>query len=177
MDLQDSWEKALKYTEIVRGRIKPLQTFEATTLPYVFLAESKVNLGDTVVRKGEVIVEKPSIILPNYLPKFEGFEFDQTMSTGENSLITFLLVRGIRFPSFKYNNKIESLDIKEERIKKVVEQYLHELQNKEDVSTGLLTGPEDVWQFSILILICHQILRQTDGDIRRLLDEYRKGES
>jgi len=40
MDIHDSWEKALKATEIIRPRVQPLQTFEATQIPYVFLAES-----------------------------------------------------------------------------------------------------------------------------------------
>jgi hypothetical protein len=73
----------------------------------------------------------------------------------------------------KYNNKTDSLDVQEGRLKKVLEKYLGELQQREDIHTGLLTGSEDVWQFSILIFICHQILKQADGDIRRLLDEYR----
>ncbi|MBI4711459.1 MAG: hypothetical protein HY767_03240, partial [Candidatus Omnitrophica bacterium] len=94
MYIHDYWEKALKSTEIIRPRVQPLQTFEATQIPYVFLAESAVNQGDTVVRKGEVTVDKPSIILPPNLPQFEGFEFDKEFSGVEDYLTTFLFVRG-----------------------------------------------------------------------------------
>lgn len=174
MDIHDSWDKALKGTEIVRPRVQPLQTFEATHIPYVFLAESAVNHGDTVVRRGEVAVDKPSIILPPHLPQFEGFEFEKKFSGVEDYLTTFLLVRGIRFPSMKYENKIASLDVREERLSKAVEFFSRELQRQENVTTGLVIGPEDCWQFSVLIFICSQIVRSADGDIRRLFDRFRE---
>ena len=174
MDIQDHWEKALKNTEIVRPRVTPLQTFAATELPYILLAESAVNMGDTVVRKGEVVVEKPSIILPSNLPQFEGFEPEDEPSFNPDTLINFLLVRGVRFPSLKYNNKTVSLDVYEGRLKSAVEHYTHELEKVENVSTGLIVGPEDSWQFSVLIFIGTQMLRQADKDIRKLLDDFRK---
>ncbi len=177
MDIQGHWEKALKGTEIVRPRVQPLQTFEATHLPYIFLAESFVNTGDTVVRKGEIVVEKPAIILPQNLPQFEGFEFEKEFPSQQDFLSTFFLVRGIKFPSLKYNNKTDSLDIREGKMRAAIEHYLHELQKKEDVSTGLLVGPEDCWQFSVLIFICSQILKQSDGDIRKLFDRFRNESS
>lgn len=174
MNIHDSWEKALKSTEIHRPRVQPLQTFEATQIPYVFLAESVVNKGDTVVRTGEVTVEKPSIILPPHLPQFEGFEFDKQFAGVEDYLTTFLLVRGIRFPSMKYENKVASLDVREEKLSKAIEFFSHKLQHQENVTTGLVIGPEDCWQFSVLIFICSQIARSAEGDIRKLFDRFRE---
>lgn len=174
MDIRESWEKALKHTEIVRPRVQPLQTFETTQIPYVFLAESSINRGDTVVRKGEVSVEKPSIILPPYLPQFEGFEFEKKFSGVDDYLTTFLFVRGIRFPSMKYENKTASLDVREEKLSKAVESFLQVLQRQENISTGLVIGPEDCWQFSVLIFICGQITRSAEGDIRNLFDRFGK---
>lgn len=173
MDIHESWEKALKHTEIIRPRVQPLQTFEATQIPYIFLAESIVNHGDTVVRKGEVTVEKPSIILPPNLPQFEGFEFEKNFSGVEDYLTTFLLVRGIRFPSLKYENKIDSLDVREEKLLKAIESFSHMLQRQENVTAGLVVGPEDCWQFSILIFICSQVVRSAEGDIRKLFDRFK----
>lgn len=172
MDIHESWEKALRSTEIIRPRVQPLQTFESTQIPYVFLAESIVNPGDTVVRKGEVTVDKPTIILPPDLPQFEGFEFDQKFSGVEDYLTTFLMVRGIRFPSMKYENKIASLDLREEKLSKAIEFFSRMLQRQENVSTGLVIGPEDCWQFSVLIFICGQITRSAEGDIRKLFDRF-----
>lgn len=174
MDIQEYWEKALKHTEIHRPRVRPLLTFEATRLPYIFLAESLVNQGDTVVRRGEVLVERPSLILPSDFPRFEGFDFEKEWHTSQDVITNFLLFRGVRFPSLKYNNRTSSLEVYEGGLSKAIKHYLKELEHSENVSTGLMSGPEDCWQFSVLIFICAQVIRSADGDIRKLLEELRK---
>ncbi len=174
MDIQDRWEKALKKTRIIRSRAQELQTFSDTNLPYTFLSEAIINAGDTVVRKGEVIVEKPAIILPSNLPQFEGFDFEEEFSLGQDMVTNFLLVRGVTFPSMKYDNKTQSLNIYEGHIDKAIAYYSDMLQRKEDVHSGLVVGPEDCWQFSVLIFICSQVARSANSDIRRLIDFLRR---
>jgi hypothetical protein len=174
MDIEKAWEKALKYTEIIRPRVEPLNTFKTTRLPYIFLAESSVNVGDSVVRKGEVLVEKPSIILPPDSPQLEGFDFKDVSKYQQDTIINFLLVRGIRLPSLKYNNKTYLLDIFEGRLSKAIKKYSRELQKEENVTSSLIIGPEDCWQFSILIFVCMQIVRSTDNDIKELMDRGRR---
>ncbi len=173
MNIQDAWEKALKHTEVVRPRIQELHTFQETKLHYVSLAESSVNDGDTVVRRGEIVVEKPSLILPGYRPQFEGFDFDPELN--QDVLTNFLLVRGISFPSLRYNNHTHSLDLFEGGMKKWADHFLDDFQKKEDVHTGLILGPEDCWQFSVMVFICGQIMKQAQGDIKRILDRQRRG--
>jgi len=174
LDIHESWEKALKQTEIIRPRVQPLSTFEATQLPYVFLAESAVNRGDTVVRKGKVTVDKPSIILPPCMPQLEGFDFDKKFSGTSDYLTTFLLMRGIRFPSMKYENKVNTLEVFEGKLRQAIDRYSERLQQQENVTTGLVIGPEDCWQFSVLIFVCVQALRSADGDIRKIFDRFRE---
>ena len=174
MDIQEKWEKALENTEIIRPRIQELLTFSHTDLPYIFLSESSINIGNAVVRKGSVLVEKPSLILPLGLPQFEGFDFENESDINEDMVANFLIVRGIRFPSLKYNNKTYFLDIFEGRLKKAIENYRDKLQREENVTTGLIVGPEDCWQFSVLIFVCTQVIRSADSDIRKLLDEFKK---
>ena len=172
MDIQENWEKALKFTEIIRPRVEPLAVFAATELPYIFLAESLVNMGDTVVRQGKVLVEKPSIILPSNLPQFEGFDSEEEAVWNSLMMANFLFIRGVRFPSMKYNNKTDSLDIYEGKLKAAIEHYRQNLQKKENVSTGLIIGLEDCWQFSVLIFIASQVMRQAEGDIKKLWDKF-----
>ena len=174
MDFYDAWTKALKNTEIIRSRVSALQTYHETRVPYIFLAASSVNEGDTVVRKGDIVVEKPSLILPPNLPQLEGFEFDPKFGADVNSMFQFLLVRGVSLPSFKYNNTTHTLDIFEGNIDEAIKNFHKELLETENVTTGLLVGPEDVWQFSILIFICSQIARNTEMDLRRLMDDFKK---
>ncbi|MBU1007320.1 MAG: hypothetical protein KKH08_07030 [Candidatus Omnitrophica bacterium] len=176
MNIQDAWEKALKKTKIIRPRAQGLQTFSDTSLSYMFLAEALVNKGDTIVRQGEILVEKPAIILPSNLPLFEGFDFEKEFDLGLDMVTNFLLVRGVSFPSMKYNNKAEALKIYDGHVEKAVEYYSDMLQRKEDVNMGLVVGSEDCWQFSVLIFICTQIARSANTDIKRLLDNFKKND-
>ncbi len=174
MDLHASWEKALRETDIVRSRVSALQTFAETKVPYILLSPSLINEGDTVVRTGEVLVHKPTLILPPNVPQLEGFEFKDGDSFKEESMINFLMVRGITLPSMKYDNKVFSLNVFEGKMEEAVGNYGNRLQREENTSTGLICGPDEIWQLSLLIFICSQIAKNSSVDIRRLLEEYHK---
>ena len=174
MDIQELWERALKRTEILRMRLQDLATFEATAMSYVFLAESSVNTGDTVVRTGQVLIERPTIILPNFSPQFEGFEFDPAMHLSENSLSTFLLIRVVQFPSLKYRHERSSLEVMERSLQQAIDQFTRQLTIAEDIKTGLVVGPEEAWQFSVLILVGALVVRSAHGDLRRILDDWKR---
>ena len=173
MDIQEAWTKAIKETEIIRSRVLSLHTFDQTNVGYILLSGSAINPGDTVVRAGEVVVDKPSLILPPNIPQFEGFSFDK-LTASDDALINFLMIRGVSLPSLKYDNKINTLDIFEGKVEDAIKHYGNRLQREENTSTGLLVGPEDVWQFSLLIFICSQIAKNSSTDIRRLLDEFKR---
>ena len=96
MNPSELWDRAVKKTEIVRPRVTPLATHDVTRLPYICLSESSVNAGDTAVRKGEVLVQRPSIVLPFNAPQFEGFDFEKEMRVNEDFFKSFLLVRGVQ---------------------------------------------------------------------------------
>ena len=174
MDIQELWDKALKRTEIIRMRVQDLATFEATAVPYIFLAESALNQGDTVVRRGQVLIERPSIVLPSFSPRFEGFEFDKDLHVTDDTMATFLFVRGIQFPSLKYRHQLSSMDLAEQSLQKTIEQFKQQLAVAEDIKTGLVIGPEDVWQFSVLLLVGALVVRSAEGDLRRILEEWRR---
>jgi len=162
----------LRETEIIRPRVQALKTHADTKVPYIFLAESTVNVGDTVARTGEITVEKPSLILPPHVPQFEGFEFDDEDGYDPDSFINFLLVRGIHIPSLRYNNTTSSLTVVEGGLDAAVKRHLAQLEQHENVQAGLLTGPEDCWQFSVIVYACTQIARNAEQDIRKLLADY-----
>ena len=174
MDIQELWDKARKHTEILRMRLADLSTFDATAVPYTFLAESSLNPGDTVVRKGQVLIERPAIVLPGFSPQFEGFAFDTDLHVSEDAVTTLLLVRGIQFPSLKYRHQISSLDVFEASLQKAITHFTDQLTTAEDIKTGLVIGPEDTWQFSLLLLVGAMVVRSAEGDLRRILDAWRK---
>lgn len=173
MDLQALWDKARQQTEIIRMRLQDLASFETTVVPYVFLAESSLHAGDTVVRKGHVLIERPSIILPKLSPQFEGFALED-LHLNDDALATFLLVRGIQFPSLRYRHEVSSLDLLETSLQQAIEHYQDQLKRTEDVTTGLVIGPEEAWQLSVLLLVGALVVRSAEGDLRRILEEWRK---
>jgi hypothetical protein len=114
------------------------------------------------------------LILPPNIPQLEGFDFGGEDSFKEDTMINFLMVRGITLPSMKYDNKISSLNVFEGKIEDAIGNYGNRLQREENTSAGLICGPDEVWQLSLLIFVCSQIAKNSSTDIRRLLDEYHK---
>jgi len=171
MDFYDLWMKTLKQTRIIRSRVKSLRTDDDTPMPYIFLAESRINRGDTVVRQGEVKIQRPALILPPNMPQFEGFDLEEAAQAFPDSVANFFLVRGISIPSYHYNNTTCRLDVFEGDLERAAAHYQDELARQENVRTGLITGPEDCWPFSILLYNCTQVLKNAGQDIRRLMDD------
>ena len=173
MDIYEHWTKALKRTEIIRPRVQSLLSNSDTPVPYIMLSSSSVNVGDTVVRKGEVVAQKPALFLPPASPQIEGFEFGMEGSFQQEAFVNFLLVRGITLPSMKYNNTTNSLEVFEGDLPKAVSHFGNFLQRQENVTTGLIVGPEEGWQFSVLVYVCSQVVRNAEADIRNLLKEFK----
>ena len=167
MNIQDAWENALKNTEIVRPRVLPLSQLEATALPYILLSPSG---STTIVRRGEVVVERPAIVLPQNMPQFEGFDFEEEMGIDGEFLKSFFLVRGVRFPSLKYQNISSTQETYSGHLPSAVEHFANRFQREENVKSGLLTGPSETWPMSVLVFVCGQVVKSADGDIRRLLE-------
>ena len=170
MNLGDRWEKALGKTEVLRFHAGTLFTFKPTELPYLFLAESSVNVGDTVVRRGKILVHEPAIFLPPNFPQFEGFEFEKDYQVEEDAVRTFLLVRGVSFPSLKYRNEISTIDLYENSLSKAINHFSHQLEMKEDIYTALIVGPEDCWQFSVLIFVSAMVTKSAPDDLKKFFE-------
>jgi len=174
MDLEEQWEQALETTEIIKLRMPKLSTFEMTKVPYIFLAESEINSGDTIVRQGTIFVKKPSIILPGNMPQFEGFEFEEDLDVREETVNTFFLVRGVTFPSLKFKNETAKLDIYEGGLSKAIKHFKEEIDRKEDIYSGLISGSAEFWQLSIIIYVGTLMAKSLPADIENLHEKFRK---
>ena len=175
MDFEEIWEKTLEETEILRYRIKQLSVTSETKVNYYLLSESTVTKGDTVVRKGEINVMKPSLLLPPNNPQFLGFDLDEDEEEFkmDNNFINFLLIRGVSLPSLKYNNETNCINIFEGELSKAIDHYQKSFQKKEDVKTGLIVGPSSYWQLSLLVFICSQMSKNAEQDIKNLIKQYK----
>jgi hypothetical protein len=106
--------------------------------------------------------------------QFEGFDIEEDLQMNEDLLKTFFLVRGVKFPSLKYNNKTDALTVYEGKLQGAIEFHHNRLQREEDARTGLIVGREDVWPFAILLFIGNQMLRSADRDVKNLFDDYHR---
>ena len=89
-------------------------------------------------------------------------------------MATFLLIRGIQFPSLKYRHQTSSLDVCEGSLQQSIERFTDQLKAAEDIRTGLVVGPEEAWQFSLLLMVGALVVRSAEGDLRRLFEAWRK---
>ena len=169
MDLSKKFEEAVRKTRIIRSRYRTLNTFEATTLPYVLIGRSVVSRNTTVIREGTVEVGRAMVHLPDGLPQFDGFDFAASTSMRDETVTTFLLVRGVRLPSLKYRNSSQRLEVSEQPVEREIARVLETLSRKEDLDTGVIVGITDVWQFSLLMYVFSQVARSAGGDARAIL--------
>lgn len=170
MNLANRWQKAVRQTNVLRWRKTHLATFDNTILKYSFLGESSVNSGDTVQRKGRIVVHKPLLILPESMPQFEGFDFLKDLGVDEDELSRFLLIRGVSFPSLKYRHETDSISVLEKPLDDATKYILEKLDKENNTDTGLLVGPEDCWQLSVIIYAGGLMSRSASRDINRLTD-------
>lgn len=161
MNIEELWLKAIDKTEIYRARLRYLYTFDQTALPYIYMAESALNAGDVIVRRGNIVAERPLVFMPGNLPQFEGFQMPD--------VAPFLFMRGVAFPTMKYSNETHKLDVIPGPLSKAVERYKKQLEQKEDVATGLVVAPEDCWQFAILIYAAALAAKSIPEDIKNIL--------
>lgn len=173
MDLEEKWQRTLEETKIVKFYHPHLASQEATDLPYIFIGASVVNVGDTVIRKGRVIVDRPMIVLPQNMPQFSGFEFEEYGADAKDMQL-FFMVRGINFPSLKYKHESSDIEVVSKEPEAVLDQYRNDLEKEEDFTTGLVYGPVECWQLSILVYIGMLINRSAAKDVERYLNELRK---
>ena len=173
MDIEEIWQKALKNTQILRMRLARLDSYSGTELSYVFLAESEINIGDTIVRKGTVEVDKPLIYLSDGSPQFYGFEFEEKLKISTETIKTFLLLRGVNFPSFKYTHNSQ-IEVCEGPLDDSIEKYSDMLAKQENVDTGLVVGLADYWQFCILVYVANLVAKSVPYEIKKLLEKLKE---
>lgn len=170
IDINKKWEEALKNTRIIKSRYKKLETFKKTTVPYVLLSNSLVNKDSTVVRKGKVEISPAFIHLPYGEFELKGFNFKETTNYSEETIKSFLLIRGVQLPSLKYNNTQIKLEVVNKTLEETISHYKKIFQRIEDTDTGLIVAIPDIWQFSLIIYIASLVLKSADNDIKNYID-------
>lgn len=176
MSLQ-SYQKfieAVRNTKILRSRKNHLFTFGNTILPYIILANSSINLGNCIIRTGEVVVEKPQILVANDLTSFEGFESEK--NDKELDQVRFALMsRGILLPQMNYKNSTQRLNVISDKLEVAVEREMNRLEDANDSRTGVIQCNEDTWNLALLHYVLTQIARSSSSNMQEYFERYPLG--
>lgn len=152
-------------TEILRAPKQSLYTFGTTNITYFLVtqpsyAESKDEVGETVVREGKVVAERPRIVTPFYLSRLEGFGtearryFDSLMTEhGPNAAGVF----------YTYRNEPKDLNIISDSLPSVVDKINTEIDQRGDTLSAIIRGVDTLWDVSLLKFI-FELTRQSVGD-------------
>lgn len=162
MDKYQRLKYALENTRILRQSKLYISTFISTELPYYLLTEAPDD--ETELRKGCVIVEKPMIIIPQYIAEnyFEGFGDDQL-----EYLQTLMLHPAFKGLGYRYKNvdkKIELIDKGLNEVLKIVDREI----KRENKYAGIIHGVLGLWGISLMKYVLGVIGKSFPGNIQEL---------
>jgi len=169
MGLQEDFMRALGETRIIRQRQSKLLTLSETELSYVLLSESAMNVGDTVVRKGIVKVNKPQLLLLHNPMEFQGFEYEED-SSGNGAFMA--LARMASFPPGKYSNIGNQMEVFNGSVERAIDHYQRELDKSGDHHTGLCAGPVDIWALSLFVYVGKMVAKSAPTDLDDMINRH-----
>lgn len=173
MEMEEALKLAQADTHFVRVRKNLLYTFGTTRLPYICLSQSLARPGDVVVRRGEVMADKPHIAVPGIDFSFEGFTGDDPEAGAAGDALAVLLARRISMPPSKYVNKAGAESFEVGPISEAIERAVNRLDSDNDVRTAVISAPEKVWGLSVLLYIGSQVARSAPSNVQEHFERLR----
>lgn len=171
MEMEEAFRMAQADTQFIRVRKNLLYTFGATRLPYICLSQSLNRSDDVVVRRGEVMAERPQIAVPGMDFSFEGF--GGADMSGEGDGVAVMLARRILMPPSKYVNKPGQEITEPGPLSEAIQRAVNRLENDNDVRTAVISAPERVWGLSILLYIGSQVTRSAPSNVQEHFERLR----
>ncbi len=171
MELDDAFRLAQEDTKFVKVRKNLLYTFGATRLPYICISKAEDTEGFVMVRSGEILADKPQIALPGEMFSFEGFEDFWENMNHDDPVVA--LARRISMPPSKYVNTAGSQERQPGSVDEAIQQVMNRLENDNDVRTGVIEAPEQVWGLSVLLYVGSQVARSAQSNVQEHLEHMR----
>lgn len=171
MDIDnDRIESAALNTEIVRHPRQHLATFGITNIYYYIVTEPSYQefteaTGETVIREGRVIAERPKIVTPYYLTNLEGFSSD-----ARRYFNMLLEMHGADTPGlfYSYKNEPLNLNIVSDSVQAIIEKLNEEIDKKGDPLASIIKGQDDLWDVSLLKFIYEITSRSLRSNVSQL---------
>ena len=172
MEMEEALKLAQADTQFIRVRKNLLYTFGTTRLPYICLSQSLARPGDIIVRRGEVMADKPHIAVPGIDFSFEGFSGESEGMEADDALAV-LLARRISMPPSKYVNKAGAEVLETGPMAAAIERALNRLDSDNDIRTAVISAPEKVWGLSVLLYIGSQVARSAPSNVQEHFERLR----
>ncbi|MFC1917992.1 hypothetical protein ACFLXH_04990 [Chloroflexota bacterium] len=158
--------QATRNTEVLRLPKQALATFGSTNIHYYMVTEPSypelvnTDITETVIREGRVIAERPKIVTPYYLSRFQGFS--SVASKYFNMLLNEL---GPDTPGvfYTYKNNPTDLNIVSERWQSVAQKLIRDIDRSGDTLASVIKGEDDLWDVSLMKFI-FEITRSSVGE-------------
>jgi len=171
MDTDDERiEQAARHTEILRHPRQHLATFGITNIYYYLVTEPVYEeltkeTGETVIREGRVIAERPKIVTPYYLTHLEGFSYD-----ARQYFEMLLRMHGPDTPGlfYTYKNEPKGFNIVSDNWLTVVDRLNAEIDKKGDPLMSIIKGQDDLWDVSLLKFIYEVSTRSAPANLAQL---------
>lgn len=168
MEMEEAFKLAESDTKFIKVRKNLLYTFGATHLPYVCLSQAGDNQDFIMVRRGEVTADKPQIALPGEHLSIEGFgDAAQELPSGEMAVV---LARHISLPPSKYTNRQGATVREHGSLSDAISRVLTRLEKDNDVRTGVISAPDQVWGLSVLLYAGSQVARSAPANVHEHLE-------
>ena len=147
--------EAILHTEILRSPKQSLYTFGTTNIYYYLVTEPAYSdivkdTGETVIREGRVIAERPKIVTPYYLNNLEGF------SPEARRYFRALLEEFGADSSglyYSYRNEPKDFNIVSDNLVTIVARLNSEIDRKNDPLTAIIKGEDTLWDVSVMKFI------------------------
>ena len=170
MEMEEAFKLAQADTKFIKVRKNLLYTFGATRLPYICLSQSLDGTDMVLIREGEVTADRPQIAVPGEMFSVEGFDHN---SDGDEDELSVILARRISMPPSKYVNKANAATKEHGTLSDAIQKVMNRLEGDNDVRTGVISAPEQVWGLSILLYVGSQVARSAPSNVQEHFEHLR----
>jgi len=163
---KEFWER----TEIIREHLPSLLTFGNMRLPYIFAAEHQFK-DRTVVRKGIILFEAPSIFLPSH---YRGIELKGDFKNKIPSGAVYIF-RKMGLPYSFITNQIEAKqEVEYGGLQEILDRFNEKLKRAEDIKTGLIKGALEGTEYSLIRYSVGLAIKSGPRNIKEFFDYMRR---
>ena len=159
-------EYAVRHTEVLRPPRQKLETFGITNIRYYLLtapayADLVAGGGETVVREGQVIAERPRVVTPYYLMNLQGF------SQHARRYLEKIAQEGHSSPAllYRYRNEAKGLSIVSEPMHQLAQKLTEKLEREGIALASVIKGVDELWDVSLLRFIHEFTLRSLQSNV------------